>query len=76
MRRLSEPLPVTARRCALAQSRLSTPDRVRAAANAAIDAADAMDIGSRTMGRVERLIGDVERAALDMRAAVRGTGVR
>ncbi|MGY2732373.1 hypothetical protein [Sphingomonas sp. UYP23] len=58
------------------QPRLTTAERVRRAANDALEAAEAMEIGSKTMGRVERLIGDVERAASDMRAAVRGSGVR
>ena len=38
------------------------------------DAADAMEIPSKTLTRVEKLIGDVEQAAMDLRAAVRGCG--
>ncbi len=56
--------------------RLSTADLVRLAANAALHAADAMEIQSKGMKRVESLIGVVEQAALDLRAAVRGSGAR
>ncbi|WP_242140854.1 hypothetical protein [Sphingomonas sp. TREG-RG-20F-R18-01] len=58
------------------QPRLSTAEKVRQAANLALAAAEDMEIGSKSMSRVERLIDDVERAAKDMRAAVRGSGVR
>lgn len=57
------------------QPRLSTAERIRRAAQRAIDAADLMDIPSKTAKRVENLIGDVEEAANDMRAAVRGSGL-
>jgi hypothetical protein len=57
-------------------ARLSTAELVRRAAQKAMDAADAMEITSRTMARVEGLIGEVEQAAQDLRTAVRGAGAR
>lgn len=56
------------------QPRPTTIERIRRAAQNALDAADAMEIPSKTLVRVEMLIGDVEQAAMDLRAAVRGPG--
>ncbi len=58
------------------QPRPTTIERIRRAAHDALDAADAMEIPSTTTTRVELLIGNVEQAAMDMRAAVRGHGTR
>lgn len=57
-----------------AQPRQTTIERIRRAAQDAWDAADAMEIPSTTTTRVEMLIGNVEQAAMDLRAAVRGCG--
>lgn len=58
------------------QPRLSTAERIRRAAQRAIDAADLMDTPSETTRRVDQLIGHIEDAANEMRAAVRGAGRR
>jgi hypothetical protein len=54
------------------EPRLSTPERIRRAAHDALAVADEMEIPSMTLVRVEMLIGHVEQAAMDLRAAVRG----
>lgn len=56
------------------QAPISTAERIRRAAYAALDAADQYDVPSVSTVRAEMLIGQVEQAAMDLRAAVRGTG--
>ncbi|MEG3084019.1 hypothetical protein U1707_10235 [Sphingomonas sp. PB2P12] len=54
------------------QLRLTTADHVEAIGMRVLRIAEDMTAGSRHHGRSDRLIAEVEQAAQDLRAAVRG----
>jgi hypothetical protein len=58
----------------MAQPALSSADQLRHIAEDLHAIADDYDIPSKSMTRVEMLIGRVEQAAADCRAVVRGPG--
>jgi hypothetical protein len=53
---------------------LSTAERVRRAAYDALAAADGLEVADRTTSRHDQLVDVVERAAIELRTAVRGPG--